>query len=79
MLDDDGRIIAVLGEKMDNIAALLKTHINDNKVDHQIYEGKWQRLEVNVAQLETKQTTLAYIQGVISIALSSVAAYLGIR
>ena len=76
----DGKVtMAVLGTKLDNITNLLSTHIDNNKGDHDRYDLKIQRLEVNVAKMETKQTTLAYIQVVVSAALSSVAAYLGIR
>ena len=77
---DNGRVtMAVLSTKLDSITDLLTTHITKGEINDDKHEVRLHSLDINMAKLETRQSTFAWLVGGLSIIGNAIAAYIGIR
>jgi len=75
-----GRIdLAVLGEKMDNMLAMLKKHISSDEKARADHEERLRILERNSAKMEQRLNVQTGILGTLTVLGSSIAAYLGVK
>lgn len=64
---------------VNELKTTVKQQITEDDKRYVKYDDRLKKVEIDVAQIQTKQTTLAYVQGVLSVFLSSLGAWLGIR
>ena len=77
---ENGRVTtAILGEKLDNVIQLLESHIGDEKDRYYDHEKRIRLLAENQTIIKERQNVLTGLQGLISVVLSSIATYIGIR
>jgi len=77
---ENGRVtIAILGEKLDNVIQLLESHISDEKDRYYDHEKRIRLLAENQTIIKERQNVLTGLQGLISVVLSSIAAFIGVR
>ena len=77
---ENGRVTtAILGEKLDNVIQLLESHIGDEKDRYYDHEKRIRLLAENQTIIKERQNVLTGLQGLISVVLSSIAAFIGVR
>ena len=77
---DNGRVtMAVLGEKLDNLKALVQASNEDTKEWRLRYGRRLEEVEKCIVKLQEMQSTGMKLLGGISLILSAAAAYIGSR
>ena len=74
---DDGRIIAVLGEKIDGLKELMLTSNEDTKEWRKQYSERLRKVEECNIKLQQYQSTATKLLIGFSMLLSAIAAYIG--
>jgi len=75
---ENGRVtLAVLGEKLDHIEALLSAHIDDDRAWHQDHEKRIRHLETRIVTVEQKQKGIAVGQSIFTAVAATIAGFLG--
>lgn len=86
--DSNGRVsLAILGQKIDHLSALLQAHIHDDHQEREDHEARLRCIEnkelptvkQRVSRVEERQGIIAGVQTVYATVLSAVAAWLGSR